>query len=103
MRGAAIACGIVQAAGGAGGYMILFMSTDEIALRRVASELKREFDALYAESDRNRGMMSVSSQDRVAGRPPPTQVIAEFKFLAAERRKNVATGASPWNRVDKTY
>ena len=43
-----------------------------------ASELKREFDALYAESDRKRRMISVSSHDRVAGRASRTAVIEEF-------------------------
>ena len=43
-----------------------------------ASELKREFDALYAESARKRRMISVSSHDRVAGRASRTAVMEEF-------------------------
>jgi len=43
-----------------------------------ASELKREFDALYAESARKRRMMSVSSHDRVAGRASRTAVMEDF-------------------------
>jgi peptidoglycan/xylan/chitin deacetylase (PgdA/CDA1 family) len=53
-----------------------------------ASELKREFDALYLESARKRRMMSVSSHDRVAGRASRTQVIEEF-ITYAQRHPGV--------------
>ena len=43
-----------------------------------ANDLKREFDALYEESDRRRRMMSVSAHDRIAGRPSRTRVLEEF-------------------------
>ncbi len=53
-----------------------------------ASELKREFDALYAESARKRRMMSVSSHDRVAGRASRTAVMEEF-ITYAQRHPGV--------------
>jgi len=53
-----------------------------------ASELKREFDALYAESDRKRRMMSVASHDRVSGRPSRTGVMEEF-ITYAQRHAGV--------------
>lgn len=43
-----------------------------------SSEIKAEFDALYIESERKRRMISISSHDRVAGRPSRTQVMDEF-------------------------
>src|SRR5262245_32555588 len=53
-----------------------------------ASELKREFDALYIESERKRRMMSVSSHDRVAGRASRTRVMEEF-ITYAQRHAGV--------------
>jgi peptidoglycan/xylan/chitin deacetylase (PgdA/CDA1 family) len=53
-----------------------------------ASELKREFDALYAESARRRRMMSVASHDRVAGRASRTRVMEEF-IMYAQRQPGV--------------
>lgn len=53
-----------------------------------ASELKREFDALYVESARKRRMMSVSSHDRVAGRASRTLVMEEF-ITYAQRHPGV--------------
>ena len=53
-----------------------------------ASELKREFDALYTESERKRRMMSVSSHDRVAGRASRTRVMEEF-ITYAQRQPGV--------------
>jgi hypothetical protein len=50
--------------------------------------LKREFDALYLESERKRRMMSVSSHDRVAGRASRTAVIEEF-ITYAQRQPGV--------------
>ena len=44
----------------------------------MAGELKGAFDELYAESTRKRRMISVSSHDRVAGRPGRSAVIEEF-------------------------
>lgn len=43
-----------------------------------ADDLKREFDALYAECGRKRRMMTVTNHDRVAGRPSRAAVIEEF-------------------------
>jgi peptidoglycan/xylan/chitin deacetylase (PgdA/CDA1 family) len=53
-----------------------------------ASELKAEFDALYAESATKRRMMSVSSHDRVAGRASRTAVMEEF-ITYAQRHPGV--------------
>jgi peptidoglycan/xylan/chitin deacetylase (PgdA/CDA1 family) len=47
-----------------------------------ASEIKREFDALYLEAEHKRRMMSVSSHDRVAGRASRTRVLEEFVTYA---------------------
>jgi peptidoglycan/xylan/chitin deacetylase (PgdA/CDA1 family) len=54
-----------------------------------AAELKREFDALYAESAHKRRMISVSSHDRVAGRASRTAVMEEF-IAYAQRHAGVA-------------
>jgi peptidoglycan/xylan/chitin deacetylase (PgdA/CDA1 family) len=53
-----------------------------------ASELKREFDALYVEAAGKRRMMSVSSHDRVAGRASRTRVMEEF-ITYAQRHAGV--------------
>lgn len=46
------------------------------------SELKHEFDQLYAEAATRRRMMSVSAHDRIAGRPSRTQALEEFIVYA---------------------
>ena len=43
-----------------------------------AGDLKAEFDALYAEAEHRRRMMSVSAHDRIAGRPSRTKTHEEF-------------------------
>jgi peptidoglycan/xylan/chitin deacetylase (PgdA/CDA1 family) len=43
-----------------------------------AGDLKAEFDALYAEAEYRRRMMSVSAHDRIAGRPSRTKTLEEF-------------------------
>jgi peptidoglycan/xylan/chitin deacetylase (PgdA/CDA1 family) len=43
-----------------------------------AGDLKAEFDALYAEAEHRRHMMSVSAHDRIAGRPSRTKTHEEF-------------------------
>jgi len=47
-----------------------------------ASELKYEFDQLYAEAATSRRMMSVSAHDRIAGRPARTKVLEDFIIYA---------------------
>jgi len=47
-----------------------------------AGELKAEFDALYAESEHKRRMISMSAHDRVAGRPSRMRVEEEFIIYA---------------------
>ena len=43
-----------------------------------AGDLKADFDALYAEGEHRRRMMSVSAHDRIAGRPSRTKTHEEF-------------------------
>jgi peptidoglycan/xylan/chitin deacetylase (PgdA/CDA1 family) len=43
-----------------------------------ASELKYEFDQLYAEAATRRRMLSVSAHDRITGRPARTRALEEF-------------------------
>jgi peptidoglycan/xylan/chitin deacetylase (PgdA/CDA1 family) len=43
-----------------------------------AADLKREFDVLYEEGARRRRMMSVSTHDRIAGRPARMRVLEDF-------------------------
>jgi peptidoglycan/xylan/chitin deacetylase (PgdA/CDA1 family) len=43
-----------------------------------AQDLKNEFDALYEEAGHRRRMMSISTHDRIAGRPARTKVLEEF-------------------------
>jgi peptidoglycan/xylan/chitin deacetylase (PgdA/CDA1 family) len=47
-----------------------------------ADDLKAEFDALYAEAEMRRRMMSVSAHDRIAGRPSRAKVLEEFIIYA---------------------
>jgi len=53
-----------------------------------AGELKAEFDALYAESNRKRRMISVAAHDRVAGRASRMRVIEDF-IVYAQRHSGV--------------
>src|SRR5438445_232115 len=53
-----------------------------------ASELKYEFDQLYAEAATRRRMMSVSAHDRITGRPARTKVLEDF-ILYAQRQPGV--------------
>jgi peptidoglycan/xylan/chitin deacetylase (PgdA/CDA1 family) len=50
-----------------------FFGTDQFA-----ADLKREFDALYAEAAVRRRMMSISAHDRIAGRPARSRALEEF-------------------------
>ena len=50
-----------------------------------ASELKYEFDQLYAEAATRRRMMSVSAHDRITGRPARTRVLEEFIVYAQKQ------------------
>jgi len=54
-----------------------------------ASELKNEFDLLYAEAENRRRMMSVSAHDRIAGRPARAKVLEDF-IIYAQKRPGVA-------------
>lgn len=55
---------------------------------QMADELKREFDALYAESERKRRMMSAIAHDRIGGRPNRAGVLEEF-ITYAQRHPGV--------------
>ncbi len=50
-----------------------------------ASELKYEFDQLYAEAATSRRMMSVSAHDRITGRPARTRALEEFIVYAQKQ------------------
>jgi peptidoglycan/xylan/chitin deacetylase (PgdA/CDA1 family) len=50
-----------------------------------ASELKYEFDQLYAEAATRRRMMSVSAHDRITGRPARTKALEEFIVYAQKQ------------------
>lgn len=54
-----------------------------------ASELKYEFDQLYAEAATRRRMMSVSAHDRITGRPARTKALEEF-IVYAQKQPGVA-------------
>ncbi|NOK10411.1 polysaccharide deacetylase family protein [Corallococcus exercitus] len=53
-----------------------------------ASELKNEFDALYAEAGERRRMMSISMHDRISGRPGRVKMLEEF-IRYAQRQPGV--------------
>ncbi|MFP2901800.1 hypothetical protein [Corallococcus sp. 4LFB] len=53
-----------------------------------ASELKHEFDALYAEAGERRRMMSISMHDRISGRPGRVKMLEEF-IRYAQRQPGV--------------
>jgi peptidoglycan/xylan/chitin deacetylase (PgdA/CDA1 family) len=50
-----------------------------------ASELKYEFEQLYAEAATRRRMMSVSAHDRITGRPARTKALEEFIVYAQKQ------------------
>jgi peptidoglycan/xylan/chitin deacetylase (PgdA/CDA1 family) len=50
-----------------------------------ASELKYEFDQLYAEAATRRRMMSISAHDRITGRPARTRALEEFIIYAQKQ------------------
>jgi peptidoglycan/xylan/chitin deacetylase (PgdA/CDA1 family) len=50
-----------------------------------ASELKYEFDQLYAEATTRRRMMSISAHDRITGRPARTKVLEDFIVYAQKQ------------------
>src|SRR5258705_1517628 len=50
-----------------------------------ASELKYEFDQLYAEAATRRRMMSVSAHDRITGRPARTKLLEDFIIYAQKQ------------------
>ena len=50
-----------------------------------ASELKYEFDQLYAEAETRRRMMSVSAHDRITGRPARTRALEDFIVYAQKQ------------------
>ncbi|HMJ25359.1 MAG TPA: hypothetical protein VK475_06000, partial [Pyrinomonadaceae bacterium] len=50
-----------------------------------ASELKYEFDQLYAEAATRRRMMSISAHDRITGRPARTKVLEDFVVYAQKQ------------------
>jgi hypothetical protein len=50
-----------------------------------ASELKYEFDQLYAEAATRRRMMSISAHDRITGRPARTKALEEFMVYAEKQ------------------
>jgi len=54
-----------------------------------ASDLKNEFDLLYAEAENRRRMMSVSAHDRIAGRPARAKVLEDF-ITYAQKHPGVA-------------
>jgi len=54
-----------------------------------ASEVKNEFDLLYAEAENRRRMMSVSAHDRIAGRPARAKVLEDF-IIYAQKHPGVA-------------
>ena len=54
-----------------------------------ATDLKNEFDLLYAEAESRRRMMSVSAHDRIAGRPARTKVLEDF-IVYAQKHPGVA-------------
>ena len=53
-----------------------------------ASEVRNEFEMLYAEAESRRRMMSISAHDRIAGRPARAKVLEEF-IIYAQRRPGV--------------
>lgn len=53
------------------------------------SDLRDEFDVLYAEAENRRRMMSVSVHDRIGGQPAVTKAIAEF-IAYAKKQPGVA-------------
>lgn len=54
-----------------------------------ASDLRDEFDVLYAEAEGRRRMMSVSVHDRIGGQPAVTKVVSDF-IDYAQKHKGVA-------------
>ncbi len=57
---------------------IVLMEGKGFSAEQFLSELKREFDQLYAEGKEKCRMMSLSMHDRIAGTPAVTNVVDEF-------------------------
>lgn len=53
-----------------------------------ATDLKNEFDMLFAEGTKRRRMMSISTHDRISGRPARAKVIEDF-ITYAQKHKGV--------------
>lgn len=64
--------------------IVNFESRDYTA-EQFASELKNEFDALYAEAGERRRMMSISMHDRISGRPGRVKMLEEFIRYAQQQ------------------
>lgn len=67
---------------------IMLFEERHFSADQFASELKSEFDALYAESATRRRMMSISMHDRIGGRPARARVLEEF-ITYAKRQPGV--------------
>jgi peptidoglycan/xylan/chitin deacetylase (PgdA/CDA1 family) len=61
-------------------YESRYFSTEQFL-----GDLKNEFDALYAEAVVRRRMMSISTHDRIAGRPARAKVFENFINYAQKR------------------
>ncbi len=57
-------------------------------MEQFLSQLKLEFDRLYAEGKNKRRMMSVSLHDRIGGTPAIVEVMDQF-ITYAKTKKNV--------------
>lgn len=69
---------------------IVLVEGRHFSSRQFFEQLKDEFDQLYAEGDKRRRMMSISTHDRIGGRPAVTRALDDFLTYALAKPGVVA-------------
>lgn len=64
---------------------IVLVEGRHFSSRQIFDQLKDEFDQLYAEGARRRRMMSISTHDRIGGRPAVVKALDDFLTYAMSR------------------
>ncbi|TDR41607.1 secreted protein [Tahibacter aquaticus] len=83
---------------------IVLIEGSKFSSRQFFEQLKDEFDQLYAEAGSRRRMMSISTHDRIGGRPAVVKALDDF-FAYALAKPGVATARKDqiahWALADK--
>lgn len=84
---------------------IVLIEGRHFSSRQFFEQLKDEFDQLYAEGGKRRRMMSLSTHDRIGGRPAVTRALDDFLTYALAKPGVVAArkdDIARWALADKT-